>query len=469
MPTLARASSNTRSSSSHSRSSSPPREPSRNEPSSSSVQSDSLLAGFRSKSPGQSSRTPVTSPTSNFFQTLKSRDKQAISNTAKEAMRKWGVNWGGLKKDAPANSEEPVDGEAQKQSDSKTHKPRPSYAEVRAAVAQRKGGNAETLLVPSEPVTIPHTPEGKRRTTSISSLQGQGGTSGRSVGDTSSPSTSPRPDTLTAEAQTQPRSISPSSSPQPPRKRTTSHHSQFSGEGTASLSDEDEHPAQPIQTQPPAPKAMTIPGIHASHRGEVMSMGYAPPPAPSTGQKLAPSIQTVYRLWKSPTGTGEQDALSESGPHTQSGFTGRDQDDVPSSSTAPSRGDASSSPALPQLARPVPPPLPPRSQSTHAVQLLSEPPKHPPELDRSSPPASATLQSIVSRDDSKRASLEPVPSPSSSPGRPVRSENDERGAQEQPSVTVGNPSADDQMTPDNASKPKPPALPPRRTPAQITA
>ncbi|KAK7686568.1 hypothetical protein QCA50_010168 [Cerrena zonata] len=79
------------------------------EPSSSSVDdsstsapSESLLAAFRSRSPSISlpKKDNGVSTGSNFFQTLKSRDKQAISNTAKEAMRKWGVNWGGLKKDS---------------------------------------------------------------------------------------------------------------------------------------------------------------------------------------------------------------------------------------------------------------------------------------------------------------------------------------------------------------------------------
>ncbi|KAF7347444.1 SMP-LTD domain-containing protein [Mycena venus] len=52
-----------------------------------------------SNEPSTSLRNGSSPTSSSFLSTLKSRDKQAISNTAKEAMRKWGVNWSGLMKD----------------------------------------------------------------------------------------------------------------------------------------------------------------------------------------------------------------------------------------------------------------------------------------------------------------------------------------------------------------------------------
>ena len=64
---------------------------------------------------------------------------------------------------------------------------------------------------------------------------------------------------------------------------------------------------------------MTIPGIHASHRNDVMSMGYAPP-TPSQSAihepKRTPTIQSMYRLFKVPgggnaTGTTVEDSGNE--------------------------------------------------------------------------------------------------------------------------------------------------------------
>ena len=465
--------SNRRSTSQHSQASSSPSHdstsPPTSEPSSSLGQQDSLFSGFRSKSPGQPlQKDPSASPTSNFFQTLKSRDKQAISNTAKEAIRKWGVSWGGLKKgnNQPANSEDGVsDSESLRDAEGNSSKHRSSYAEVRAAVEQRRTGtHADGLLrpdyTPSEPVAIPGSSE-KRRSISPS-------LSTRSQHDTPPPSLSPLPDAHTTDHLSQPRSISPGPStlspPQlPPRTRTMSHHSQTGAETViAPIVDEDEHPAHVIQAQPSAPKAMTIPGIHAKHRGEVMSMGYAPPPPPSEPRKPT-AIPNMYRLWKSPS---NQPSTTQSEPETQTGFSGTDQDLPSSNPTAASSSSTSMpGPALPP--RPVPPPLPPRSVSINAVQNISEPPRHPPEINKTSPPATATLQSIASRDENKRNSQEFLKL-SSSPSRasmfkgngcpPVATEENENG-QDTPALI----DVDTTHTPvDVVTKPTPPALPPRR-------
>ena len=450
-----------RSSSQHSSASSSSDAPSQDVPPSTSP-AESLLSSLRSKSPAastSSSRTLPGSPTSNFFQTLKTRDKQAISNSAKEAMRKWGVNWGGLKKDSQTTSgDETPDGEMRRQTEDKTHRPRPSYAEVRAAVEQRRtshtpdGAFLTPSNLPSEPVDIPG--RGKARTTSISSLNGVGGTSGPSVGNASSASTSPRFDRLTPEPANRPRSTSPSSSASALRQRTTSHHSQAGSDVALSAPVEDEEvPAQPIHTQPAAPKAMIIPGIHASHRGEVMSMGYVPPPPPPTEQKKAPAIQSVYRLWKNPA--GQQSSDSQSQPESEM----NDQEQA----TAASPPGSSSQTVTPTPSnpgtRPVPPPLPPRSNSTLAMQVKPDPsPRYSPEVDSSSP-ATAALQSIVSKDRSRRESLEPAPGATAAMDSDSTVTNDSLGPERAPASPPLAATVNGDSPP---AKPKPPALPPRR-------
>ncbi|KAI0348134.1 hypothetical protein BDW22DRAFT_1416447 [Trametopsis cervina] len=427
------------------------------EQASTSSQADSLFSGFRPKSPGHQ-KTPSTSPTNNFFQTLKSRDKQAISNTAKEAIRKWGVSWGTLKKDNPPASDDDTasDTDSQRQADGRTHRPKPSYADVRAAVAQRKGAaNADGLLspdfVPSESVAIPRA---KERTTSISSLH--------SHTSAASPSTSPVPD-LPLPDNSHPRSVSPAPSPLqppqlPPRTRTVSHQSQSQPGSESVLGpsvDDTEPPARVIQSQPSAPKAMMIPGIHASHRGEVMSMGYVAPTPPSEPKKQPAAIQSVYRLWKAPS---NQSSSSSDPP--QSDSQPGDQD---VSSASVSTGSSSSSATAVPLtfpARPVPPPLPPRSASTNAVQIVAEPPRHPPGVDRTSPPASAALMGIVERDDEKRSSLD-LPRAASEVGRTGGGADDE-GSVANMDGSVGQDGVPTQ-------KPRPPALPPRRTQPAVVA
>ncbi|EMD32519.1 hypothetical protein CERSUDRAFT_87837 [Gelatoporia subvermispora B] len=234
----------------------------------------------QSSSSSSAWRNPPSSPTS-FLQTLKSRagDKQALSNTAKEAMRKWGMNWGAKRENGNGNnigggtderSTESAQGDRERMDDSRAHRVRPSYAEVRAHVAHRKerervdpgdaSANAEQSS--SGPIPIPQSDRGKEVSPSPPSshdahLLAPTYSSGASV----SPSVSPRPES---------RSVSP-------MHRT---------ESLPPLApDEPEQPPSPIHTQPPPPKSMTIPGIHASHRGEVMSLGYAPPPHPRQSRR----------------------------------------------------------------------------------------------------------------------------------------------------------------------------------------
>ena len=219
--------------------------------------------------PSKNSET-ARSPSS-FLSTLKSRasDKQALSNTAKEAMKKWGVNWGGLKKDSNSGEEIPDHGSVGSRSATRSEsvnltmqKSRATYAQVRAAVAERHRDKVE------EGPSVPNL-KGKERSVS--------GSSTSSLVDQTSPDGS---------------------------------------NAWTSTEDEDaERLNSPIHVQPQG-KTMIIPGIHASHRGQLMSMGNVAPPPPQSPPQPDGTAK-IYRLWK-PTvqqdstepGVGEEGSLS---------------------------------------------------------------------------------------------------------------------------------------------------------------
>lgn len=341
-----------------------------------------------------------TSTTSSFLSTLKSKaaDKQALSNSAKEAMRKWGVNWGGLKKDISVNGSQddvpdvgPSDHRARTES---THG-RPSYADVRAAVAERKEREqSERDDGASSPIPIP---QGGGRDKARSPSTSSGRITPYSGGSASPAST---PAKGAQEGATTPskyggvplsRSLGDNVSNDPFKDRdltevTEEHHP------TPSL----------IHTQPSQARTMTIPGIHASHRGEVMSMGNvvraSPPPE---SKPKPPTIQSMYRLWKSPILTGQQQAPEvqsslSSSSSGRSDVTERNHDVAPLTLSP----DAVSPPP-----RPVPPPLPPRTISSVPVRHTAEVANGIPVMPSTSP-ASQALKSIVSKDDVKCSSLE---------------------------------------------------------------
>ncbi|KAF8963931.1 putative integral membrane protein conserved region-domain-containing protein [Flammula alnicola] len=124
------------------------------------------------------SQTARSASPPSFFSTLKSKaaaaDKQAISNTAKEAMRKWGVNWGGFKKDASSGDETSQPGTSPPQSilhpenNSFMDKARSSYAEVRAAVAERKARDRTSHADDSSDSMQPTSPTPRTRVVSNS-------------------------------------------------------------------------------------------------------------------------------------------------------------------------------------------------------------------------------------------------------------------------------------------------------------
>ncbi|CAA7264762.1 unnamed protein product [Cyclocybe aegerita] len=511
----------------------------------------------------QIARTP--SPPS-FFSALKSKaaDKQAI-NTAKEAMRKWGmnVNWGGFKKEASStsngsgdegsNGSPPRGGGGGLHPDSSnstfnslTHKARASYAEVRAAVAERKerertpsSNFSEDGLRPASPST----PQNQRtRVTSTGGSSSKGGflplpngsvysevpsnpsivssatkrLSGTFAGGGASSSTTLTPPRLAnkkstpsiskvnTEVDAQDTVISPGLA-QTPSHASSSHSSH--SQQTQPTIDLDTAPTQPIHVQPQA-KTMSIPGIHASHRGEVQAMGYvAPPPDPpapsSAGGAVEgvlnlknPAIQSVYRLWKKDgaakegsSSTGSQQsqqgqetspgAVSES-PQSESSVDLESDPATNSSNPTASTSTSTSPPTpVPPTVKPTPPPLPPRSNPRPLSGVLVGASPAPTPIPASVPaPASTTvpesvmspsaaeaLKRVVMRDEEMRAGAV---------GTSEQEEGGQEGGRTDASADVGPSPAGESVAPAAPTAPSvpippktPPALPPRRiqTPA----
>lgn len=339
------------------------------------------------------SHSTPTSPS--FFSTLKSRsggaDRATLGNQAKEAMRKLTVNWNSLKRNSQEGSnvrdtsfEDNWDAGVP---GSRASAAAPGVREARTDSQLLDGNEAERTPIatpgfpqaePSaEAIPIPDMGKSKARTLSIGSASSLAG----SIGASSSPGSSRD----SASGSTSMKSAAP-----PVISRNTSGAS--SGPQAGDLPADVLAPA-PIRTQPNQAKTMMIPGIHASHKGEVMSMGYvAPSPSPPTLEnkmKASPAIQSVYKLWKNPANGANGASTSDS------------------ESAVPLNGHAESAPSLetstpssqntpaPQFTRPAPPPLPPRTQTAkrapYPEQTLSE--------DTVTPSAaSEALKSIATKD-----------------------------------------------------------------------
>jgi hypothetical protein len=345
-------------------------------------------------------RSPVPSGQSSLLSTLKSRagDRQAISNTAKETMRKWAVNWGGLKKEH-RDSSVASSVHTQNGRDNKSHKVKSSYADIRAAVDGRKGERRRSSEGPSTPTSIPDRGH-KGRTGSISSLHHAQGSS-LSSSHTESSSAGWSADPWVDEA-------SPDlTSQRPPvidvdgtQLESETVNGNEPAPAMTTLTPAPPPPPRPIQSQPSQGKTMSIPGIHARNRGEVMSMGYAPP-SPPAATETKTGVSSVYRLWKySPVGHPEQ--LDGDGNAEHAGTQS------PPVLTADS-AEASPEPTPTSTTRPQAPPLPPRTPvSLHLVSGDSS------ELS----PASAALKSIASRDECRAQDGEGVDALCSPPVSP---------------------------------------------------
>ena len=343
-------------------------------------------SGAASKSPRHSIGSTTAS---SFLSTLKSKaaDKQALSNSAKEAMRKWGVNWG-LKKDNSGNGSQDdapdvSSSDARIRTDS-THG-RPSYAEVRAAVTERRERKDDGA---SAPIPIKN---GKgTRSTSTSS--------GHMVSSTGA---SASPPLMTQGSSSEGSSSSKFVGPSLSRSATENTMSDpLKDRDFTDITEEQRRPSI-IHTQPSQAR-MTIPGIHASHRGEPLSMGNIAPSSPSPESKLkGPVIPSMYRLWKSPILTGQQHG-SDNQSTMRTETDERNADVAPLSLSA----DVASPPP-----RPTPPPLPPRViSSSFSVKNTPDSLKDSP----SASPTSEVLENIGEREEMKQGSSMQSPSSLSS-------------------------------------------------------
>ncbi|KAJ3797875.1 hypothetical protein GGU11DRAFT_682758 [Lentinula aff. detonsa] len=422
----------------------PPAKPRSASQTSSVTENDAVLDNTRSHQTSDSSSLSVPAPTSNtppsptnFLTTLKSRaaDKQALSNTAKETMRKWGMKWGGLNKNLSGSSHEDVPdhdtmGEglglthsrsqtisAMSNSSSGSQKGRASYAEVRAAVAERreraeygKEHSPSRSLTPSfasNPIAIPSNKNLPSQNTEYSD---HGSIS------SSSPNVQNQPVSVFASA-------SNSSSTSSTKSSTAVTEAKVSSRSHINSDvpvDEAAPVHAPIHVQPQA-KTMSIPGIHASHRGEVMSLGYVPPSVQGDKAKdkertsslsKNPKIQSMYRLWKQAASNTSNSELSED----VAGSSTPPMDSVSTTSNGdsfqPDTNATQSAPVLPasmsSLSKRVPPPpLPPRPSPVTISP--SRPPPLPARTPSSASRAGTTSTSVVPQ-SALNQSLQPTSS-----------------------------------------------------------
>jgi len=322
----------------------------------------------------RSTKSPIPSGQPSLLSALKSRagDRQALSNTARETMRKWTANWGGLKKDRDSGatfSEDTQGGRDPKPRSASSQKVKSSFAEIRAAVDERRERERRNSDGSSTPISIPGRGQ-KERADSVSSTH-------EPQGEPSSASSS----SAGWFAETPPESLSTRPTVTDTDGTQPADSENVNGIGPPPITILPPTPLvpRPIQSQPSQGKTMTIPGIHARHRGEVMSMGYVPPDPPVPEAKSP--VSSVYRLWKhSPTTQSE---------HTDGGMERTSSRSSPVLSADSAETLSEPSPTVTLTARPQAPPLPPRTPHTlHSVPGDSS----------SVSPASAALKSIVSRD-----------------------------------------------------------------------
>ncbi|KAA1471397.1 hypothetical protein DENSPDRAFT_880449 [Dentipellis sp. KUC8613] len=344
---------------------------------------------IHSLSSSHKSAKSTKSKESGFLSTLKSRagDRQALKNAANETMKKWGWARKDTHHEGDKDEEGHEEGESRSSGESMSTTSRKigsSWAELRAHVDERRererSEKTPTPPLPSPRIDHHHpsSPISVPRRTSMSSQHSLNAPSFVSGSNRSSSPLSFHAPVVSAEP-------SQSSASSATEGRASPHPIVVTDVPVSESPDSS--PPSPIHTQPLQGKTMMIPGIHAKHRGEVMSMGYAPPspPQPSIveGKGKAPGIQSVYsRLWRG--GQAEADMtlqVTHSEPPEQT-FD---------SPLSPSAHEAT------RRAR-TPPPLPLRGAPGSSSASLS--PSWPYVSDAS--PASAALKSIANRDGQQR-------------------------------------------------------------------
>ena len=231
-------------------------------------------------------------------------------------MRKWGVNWTYLKKE-PGSEE--IASKMRSKMDGDNNK-RANYVEVHAAVIERQERERSSAAEEEGDMGHASSLEDVTKHDHKSEIQ------------------------LNPPGKQQARKHSLTSTPAASNKSLLSVPRVDTDTDATDISEDVARPV-PIQAQPQA-KVMMIPGIHASHRGEVMSMGnVAPQPSVLSGSLKSknPTIQSMYQLWNRPAGMDQN--LHVSGKATGS------EADIPLS-LSPSQTS--------KLMQRTPPPLPPR-------------------------------------------------------------------------------------------------------------
>ena len=303
--------------------------------------------------PPQPVRSQSPTPVANFLAAWKSTkngpDKQAlVANTARDAMRKWGF---GVKKDEtesrPGSTSGDVERERSPVRNGDAVKPK-SFAEMRADVVGRRTGQLDsTLLEPEKRVRTISGSSGKSADGSspLSNAggywgSGEGGEEGSTLRRSLSNSGSKG---VVSVAPTLPTALlSPSKPVADSDTNSVDSHVETSDRDRR-LSTPASAATMPIHVRQPGQAAMMrIPGIHQSHRGDVMSMGYSPVPPPPpvspppplaspislslTDVGMAPKLQNVYRLFQ------KRDAPSSSDVTTSNSTTSTS---TPTSAPAP--------------------------------------------------------------------------------------------------------------------------------------
>ena len=365
---------------------------------------------------------PASPASSSFLSALKSRGAGMAEKqpAIKEAMRKWGVgvNWAaGLRKhdnSASSNSVSAPERETEREFLEADHgdvwsgddagrrgaSPRGSYADLRKKVERREQerlreageSGTESIDIPGVEQEADAASLDLRRSTSRTSSIRLSPTRGGHA-----PFLSPSAPKTTTGLQTAARTptATRSGSPPPPERRV----GEKGVAPTIALNDPPvPAPPVPIRAQPPKAATMTIPGIHARHKGEVMGFGSAPPLQPSSSSTVdagssssaaapdAPhgtagkTMQSVYRLFRGGAGGEAGDGASEA------------RAEEPRSGTV-AASPTSGPPPLPPRAQPTPTPTP-----TPLAEVRAESPASPPAFS----PASQALKSVAEQDAAAR-------------------------------------------------------------------
>ncbi|KAH7334476.1 hypothetical protein B0J17DRAFT_673493 [Rhizoctonia solani] len=335
-------------------------------------------------SPQAASQDTSGSGANSFLTAWKSRtaDKQALNNAAKEAMKKWSVGWNNLKRGV----EEERERRRSTNNNGGANTSGSTYGDTSGVEDEGSGSDAGMGDVGSAKKSTGKKTYAELRAEVMSRREG-GATS-----DSSAQSSSPKP-----------RPTSLSVVPSAPRTTT---EVQIGSPGLFDSPKPVIEQPKPIGVQPGRAATMMIPGIHASHQGEVMSLGSVPTPTEPSNKDKAhdklterertlsqtgrpSSIQNVYRLFgqraistgsnDGPTLTGSNEILKQ--PKAAASSASIDtisvtpvDDEPPTESLFSPSTPRSSTPApllpprsvpniLPPTPRSPPPALPPRKGS----------------------------------------------------------------------------------------------------------